>query len=100
MKAIQKIYKIHNQEVSKEQSVKYDWSNQSYSEGKTRIIEVINTDKHGIDGLTIVKITRDSAEECDDEFNGQMSDGLFEGNFRYYDDYKIDDVVEVKEVNI
>lgn len=50
-----------------------------FSEGnKIRIIEVFNSDKTGTNEYSIVRITRNTAEECRAELRGQLSDGIFE----------------------
>lgn len=64
----------HRQRVSFQPSVRYD-----FSRGEaTRIIELECSDKTGTNDYVIVRITRNSADECVDEFNGQLSDGIFE----------------------
>lgn len=78
--AVTRIWKVygsegHRQKESFSDSYKYDFSNDS--EG-TRIVEVLNSDITGTNKYSVVKITRDSYEECDDEFWGQVSDGIFE----------------------
>lgn len=45
-----------------------------------RIIEVENSDKTGTNEYTIVRITRNTSEECFRELEGQVSDGLFENS--------------------
>ena len=45
-----------------------------------RIIEVMNSDKTGTNDYSIVKITRNTAEECERELEGQISDGIFENS--------------------
>ena len=47
-------------------------------DGDTRIIAVENADKTGNNEYSIVRITRNTAEECYDELLGQLSDGIFE----------------------
>lgn len=69
----------HRQKISFGPSVRYDWSN---SGNGTRILELDNSDKTGTNAYTIIRITRDTAEECLDELEGQLSDGIFE-NARY-----------------
>lgn len=59
-------------------SRKYDWSSE---EDGVRIVEIENADKTGTNLYSIIRITRDTAELCEREFNGQLSDGIFE-NFR------------------
>lgn len=68
----------HRQRESFSRSERYDWS----QNGRTRIVEVINADRTGSNDYTIIRITRDTAEECEQEMEGQLSDGIFE-NTRY-----------------
>lgn len=65
----------HRQRESFAPSVVYDWSCEK--EG-TRIVEIINSDKTGTNNYSVVKITMDSAELCEEEFEGQLTDGIFE----------------------
>ena len=69
----------HRQRESFHPSVRYDWT--SDEEG-TRIVELQNADVTGTNDYTVVIITRDTEELCDREFEGQLSDGIFE-NSRY-----------------
>lgn len=57
-------------------SYKYDFS----GNGVTRIIEVENSDKTGTNEYSIVRITRDTAQECYNELCGQITDGIFENS--------------------
>lgn len=69
-----KTWKIEGKNIGTGESVKYDWT-----EGEnTRIVEVERADRTGDKNSVIVKITRNTAEECDAELSGQISDGLFE----------------------
>lgn len=43
-----------------------------------RIIEVDNADKTGTNDYSVIRITRNTAEECEKELNGQITDGYFE----------------------
>ncbi len=65
----------HRQRESFNPSEKYDWSNEQMG---TRIVELMNSDKTGTNDYSIVRITRDTAELCEQELNGQVSDGIFE----------------------
>ena len=65
----------HRQKESFAPSRKYDWS---CEEDGVRIVEIINSDNTGTNEYSIVKITRDTAELCEKEFDGQLSDGIFE----------------------
>lgn len=64
----------HRQRVSFEPSAHYDWS----EDGKTRVVELECRDKTGTNDYVRVIITRDTADECLREFEGQLSDGIFE----------------------
>ena len=48
--------------------------------GERIILEVENGDKTGTNEYSIVHITRNTAEECEQELWGQISDGLFENS--------------------
>ena len=66
----------HRQRESFNKSYKYDFS----KENDVRIIEVENSDKTGTNDYSVVKITRNTSEECQDELDGQISDGIFENS--------------------
>lgn len=66
----------HRQRESFNKSYKYDFS----KENDVRIIEVENSDKTGTNNYSVVKITRNTSEECQDELDGQISDGIFENS--------------------
>lgn len=66
----------HRQRESFGKSYRYDFS----KDGETRIIEVENSDKTGTNEYSIVRITRDTYEECERELLGQLSDGIFENS--------------------
>ena len=78
---VTKSYKVygflgHRQRESFNKSYKLDFS----EDDNVRIIEVENSDKTGTNDYTIVRITRNTAEECEAELNGQISDGIFENS--------------------
>lgn len=64
----------HRQIVSFSPSFSDDFS----EDGAARIIAVENSDLTGTNEYSIVRITRNTAEECYDELLGQLSDGIFE----------------------
>lgn len=52
-----------------------------FSEGaNVRIIEVFNSDKTHTNEYSVVRITRNTHEECELEMDGQISDGIFENS--------------------
>lgn len=67
----------HRQRESFFPSEKYDFS--SEADG-IRIIETRNSDITNTNDYTEVVITRNTADECDRELEGQWSDGLFENS--------------------
>lgn len=66
----------HRQRESFNKSQSYDWT-----EGANiRRLEIENADKTGTNDYTIVRITRNTAEECEADLWGQISDGAFENS--------------------
>lgn len=66
----------HRQRESFNPSYSYDWT-----EGENvRKIDVENSDKTGTNEYSIIRITRNTAEECKRELDGQISDGIFENS--------------------
>jgi hypothetical protein len=56
----------------------YRWD---FSEGdNARIIEVLNADITGDYNFSVVIITRNTEKECDQELEGQLTDGVFENS--------------------
>lgn len=66
----------HRQRESFNDSYKYDFTKGD----DVRIIEVENSDKTGTNEYSIIRITRNTAEECQQEFDGQLTDGVFENS--------------------
>ena len=64
----------HRQRESFSPSARYDWS----QPGAVRVVEIENADKTGANDYSIIRITRETAEECLREFYGQLFDGIFE----------------------
>lgn len=85
----------HRQRESFCESYKYDFSNE---EDGIRIIEVENADKTGTNEYSIIRITRNTAKECELEFRGQLFDGVFE-NSRVGVIEEIEDVVENEKID-
>lgn len=76
---VTKIWLVYADKEPKGKSYRYDWS--SERDG-TRIVEVMNHDKTLSNEFSIVKITRDTEEQCIDELEGQLSDGIWENERR------------------
>lgn len=76
----------HRQSESFNKSYTYNFTDEYDG---TRIIEVQNSDITGTNEYSIVKITRDTAKLCDEEMEGQITDGIFEN-------CRVGKIVEVK----
>ena len=85
---IWKVYGIegHRQRESFHQSIYNDFSKGD----KTRIVEVLNADKTGTHDYSIIRITRNTEKECEEELLGQLGDGVFENS-------RTGNVVEISE---
>lgn len=64
----------HRQKESFNDSYVYDFS----VGNNIRIISVENSDKTKTNNYSIIRITRNTDEECLAELRGQLSDGIFE----------------------
>ncbi len=74
-----KVYKIYGAEGHRQRESFNESTCYNFSEGKdARIIEVLNSDKTGTNDYSVVKITRNTPEECEEELHGQLTDGIFE----------------------
>ena len=89
MKTVTRTWRVygvngHRQAESFNASTCYDWSDG----GSVRIVSTQNADVTGTNEYSIVRITRNTAEECQRELDGQISDGIFEN-------YNVGEVVEI-----
>lgn len=75
----------HRQRESFNTSYKWDFSDDKCG---VRIIEVENSDKTGTNDYSIIRISRNTAEECYSELKGQISDGIFENS-------RVGEIVEI-----
>lgn len=76
---VTKIYKVygadsHRMKVSFGSSFVDNFS----TPDQTRIISCACADKTGTNDYVTIQISCNTAEDCDKEFDGQLSDGLFE----------------------
>lgn len=74
---VTKVWLVYAKKEPKNESYKFDFSN---DDNGVRIIEVLNSDRTGCDEFSILKITRNSEEECIQELYGQESDGIWEND--------------------
>lgn len=95
-----KVYGLpnHRQRESFYPSERQDLS----TEDNVRILETFNSDRTGTNEYNILRITRETREECFEEFEGQLSDGLYEnsnwGGYQVIDDTDLMDIVGEEEV--
>ena len=64
----------HRQKLSFNPSRVFDYRTPE----EPRVIEIDSADKTGTNEFVVVRITRNTAEECKRELNSQLSDGIFE----------------------
>lgn len=64
--------------------------------GEFYVLEIINADITGTNDYTILCITRETAKKCEEEFNGQLNDGVFE-NSRTGDAVEITSLAEIEQ---
>lgn len=81
-KGISKAWKVygldgHRQRESFSPSYRWDFSNDLKG---VRCIEVLNSDRTGTNDYSIIIITRNTLDECEKEFDGQLYDGIFENS--------------------
>ena len=80
--AVTTAYKVygeegHRQRMSFSPSFRRDWSDKLFG---TRVFEAFGSDLTETNEYSIIRITRDTKEECKRELNGQISDGFFENS--------------------
>ena len=68
----------HRQRESFNHSDLMDFSD--YTNSNYRILEILNSDVTGTNDFSVIRITRNTAEEVTAELNGQLSDGIFENS--------------------
>lgn len=90
-----KVYGIpnHRQRESFYPSERQDFS----TADNVRILDIFNSDRTGTNEYNILRITRETREECFDELEGQLSDGLYEnsnwGGYEVIDDNELINIV-------
>jgi hypothetical protein len=79
--AVTRTYKVYGADGHRQRESFFPSCLHDFSEGgNTRIIEVLNADRTGTNDYSILRVTRNTAEECDREMRGQVSDGAFENS--------------------
>ena len=74
-------WKVYGKDGHKQRESFFDSYVYDFSKGKDiRIIQVENSDRTGTHDYSIVRITRNTSEECKREMSGQISDGIFENS--------------------
>lgn len=67
----------HRQRLSFGASTKWDFSSEEVG---ARVIEILSEDVTATNEYCILKITRNTVEECEEELNAQLSDGAFKNS--------------------
>lgn len=87
--AVTRAWKVYGRAGHRQRESFFESHFHDFTDGDNiRIIEVENSDKTGTNEYSIVRITRNTAEECEDELDGQITDGIFESS-------RTGDVVEI-----
>jgi flagellar basal body rod protein FlgG len=74
-------WKVYGEEGHRQRESFFESRKMDFSEGEEiRVIEILNSDVTGTNDYSIIKITRNTYDECQDELNGQISDGIFENS--------------------
>lgn len=66
----------HRQRQAFGESERFDFS----EGGSPRIVEIFREDVTGTTEYCVIRITRETAEQCEEELWGQISDGFFENS--------------------
>lgn len=83
----------HRQGVSFGESKNYDWSSEHFG---IRRVKELNSDITGTNEYTIIVITRNTEEEVRREFDGQLSDGIFENyNYGHIEEVPLEDIQDL-----
>lgn len=100
--SVSKTFKVEVYEPTKPENVLWDWSDEKRG---TRIFEAKykknrSANKDLYNYYAYITITRNTEQECYNEFNGQVTDGYFEDYGYYgvddeYFDHKIGEIWEV-----
>ena len=77
-----KVYGWYDGEIRHRQRESFhtSYENDFSTPGDVRKIKVENSDITGTNDYTIIRITRNTADECEQELDGQISDGVFENS--------------------
>ena len=88
---ITRSWKVYGVKGDRQKESFYPSSKCDFSKGdNVRIIEIINSDVTGTNEYSIIRITRNTFEECERELWGQIIDGIFENS-------RTEEVVEIFE---
>jgi hypothetical protein len=76
---VTRTYKVYGADGHRQRESFCPSHKHDFTEGdNVRILEVLNSDRTGTNEYSLVRITRNTAEECEREFYGQLYDGIFE----------------------
>lgn len=89
-----KVYGIpkHRQRESFYPSERQDFS----TADNVRVLDIFNSDRTGTNEYNIIRITRETREECFDELEGQLSDGLYENSeWGWYQEIDDNELIQI-----
>lgn len=91
-------FKVYGTPNHRQRESFYPSERQDFSTAdNVRILEIFNSDRTGTNEYNILRITRETREECFEELEGQLSDGLYEnsnwGGYEVIDDIDIINIV-------
>ena len=77
-----KTWKVYGAEGHRQRESFFESYTHDFSDDKvgTRIITVENSDVTGTNMYSLISIIRNTEAECDEELDGQISDGIFENS--------------------
>ena len=77
-----KTWKVYGAEGHRQRESFFESYTHDFPDDKvgTRIITVENSDVTGTDMYSLISIIRNTEAECDEELDGQISDGIFENS--------------------
>ena len=82
----------HRQRESFYPSERQDFS----TADNVRVLDIFNSDRTGTNEYNIIRITRETREECFDELEGQLSDGLYENSeWGWYQEIDDNELIQI-----
>ncbi len=88
--AITRSWKVYGMDGHRQRESFFDSYIYNWTKGNDiRVIAVDNCDRTGTNEYSVVHITRNTGEECEEELLAQISDGIFENS-------RVGDYIEIE----